>query len=61
MKINLTNSQADVQIIADLIKNLKLDTKPAFMSTDGSIELYENNSFVMIVNWNSNTVEIKES
>lgn len=61
MKIELTNSQADIQIIADQIKNLKLDPKPAYVTFDGQVEVYENDQWTLVVNWKSNNITIKEA
>jgi len=52
MKISLTNSQADIQILADQLKNLMIDLKPTFITSDRTLEVYENDQWMLKVDWN---------
>ena len=59
MKIELTNSQADIQIIADQLNNLRLaDIRPN-LSHDATVELYQNEKWLLAVDWKESTMTIE--
>ncbi len=60
MRIPLTNTETDVNMVMCLLKCLKLSLAPSYMVKEYGLEIYRNDTYELVVNFVKHEIIIKE-